>query len=88
MTVFTVDTDAVHAAEAATRAGSAALRSQLRHLRTAWVGTASAAFQSCAEEWQGAQQHVELVLDGIGPSLGAVATQYAEADQYSASLFR
>ncbi|WP_336643323.1 WXG100 family type VII secretion target [Microbacterium sp. MMO-113] len=95
MTVFTVDTDAVHAAEAATRATierlrseSATLMSQLRQLQTAWVGTAATAFQGCAEEWQGAQQHVELVLDGIGTSLGAVATQYAEADQYSASLFR
>ena len=28
------------------------------------------------------------VLDGIGTSLGSVATQYADADQYSASLFR
>jgi len=95
MTVFTVDTDAVHAAHAATRGTierlrteSATLMAQLRELQSTWVGSASNAFQGCAEQWQGAQLHVEQVLDGIGTSLGSVATQYAEADQYSASLFR
>ncbi|MCT1479323.1 WXG100 family type VII secretion target [Microbacterium sp. p3-SID336] len=95
MTVFTVDTDAVHAAHAATRGTierlrteSSTLMAQLRELQSTWVGSASNAFQGCAEQWQGAQLHVEQVLDGIGTSLGSVATQYAEADQYSASLFR
>lgn len=95
MTVFTVDTDAVHAAHSATRATierlqseSATLMAQLRQLQTSWVGNASNAFQGCAEQWQGAQLHVEQVLDSIGISLGSVATQYADADQYSASLFR
>jgi WXG100 family type VII secretion target len=94
MTVFTVDTDAVHAAHHATRATierlrseSATLMSQLRELQSSWVGSASNAFQGCAEQWQGAQLHVEQVLDGIGTSLGSAATQYAEADQYSAGLF-
>ncbi|MBS0024432.1 WXG100 family type VII secretion target [Microbacterium paraoxydans] len=95
MTVFTVDTDAVHAAHAATRATmerlraeSSTLMAQLRALQSSWAGAASTAFQGCAEQWQGAQLHVEQVLDGIGTSLGSVATQYADADQYSASLFR
>jgi len=95
MTVFTVDTDAVHAAHSATRATierlqseSATLMSQLRQLQSTWSGTASNAFQNCAEQWQGAQVHVEQVLESIGTSLGSVATQYADADQYSASLFR
>lgn len=95
MSVFTVDTDAVHAAHAATRATierlqseSATLMAQLRQLQSTWSGTASNAFQTCAEQWQGAQVHVEQVLDSIGTSLGSVATQYADADQYSASLFR
>lgn len=95
MTVFTVDTDAVHAAHSATRATiarlqseSATLMAQLRELQSSWMGTASHAFQGCAEQWQGAQLHVEQVLDSIGSSLGAAASQYAEADQYSASLFR
>ncbi|WAA65153.1 WXG100 family type VII secretion target [Microbacterium oxydans] len=95
MSVFTVDTEAVHAAHGATRATierlqteSATLMAQLRQLQTTWVGNASNAFQGCAEQWQGAQLHVEQVLDSIGTSLGSVATQYADADQYSASLFR
>lgn len=95
MSVFTVDTEAVHAAHAATRATmerlrseSATLMAQLRQLQSSWVGTASTAFQSCAEQWQGAQLHVEQVLDSVGTSLGSAATQYADADQYSASLFR
>lgn len=95
MSVFTVDTEAVHAAHSATRATierlqseSATLMAQLRQLQTSWVGTASNAFQSCAEQWQGAQLHVEQVLDSIGVSLGSAATQYADADHYSAGLFR
>lgn len=95
MSVFTVDTEAVHAAHAATRATierlrseSATLMAQLRDLQSSWVGNASHAFQVCAEQWQGAQLYVEQVLDSVGTSLGSAATQYADADQYSASLFR
>lgn len=95
MSVFTVDTEAVEAAHGATRATmerlrseSATLMAQLRQLQSSWVGSASSAFQECAEQWQGAQLHVEQVLDSIGTSLGSAATQYADADRYSASLFR
>lgn len=95
MSVFTVDTEAVQAAQATTRATierlrseSATLMAQLRQLQSSWVGAASTAFQGCAEHWQGAQLHVEQVLDEIGTSLGSAAAQYAEADQYSAGLFR
>lgn len=95
MSVFTVDTEAVGAAQATTmatmervRAESATLMAQLSQLQSSWVGTASTAFQSCAEQWRGAQLHVEQVLESIGSSLGSAATQYADADQYSASLFR
>lgn len=95
MSVFTVDTEAVHAAQGAARATmerlqaeSTTLMTQLTQLQSSWVGTASAAFQGCAEQWRGAQLHVEQVLDSIGTSLGSAATQYADADQYSAGLFR
>ncbi len=95
MSVFTVDTEAVHAAHGAARATmerlqseSAALTAQLMQLQSSWVGTASNAFQSCAEQWRGAQLHVEQALESIGTALGSAATQYADADQYSASLFR
>lgn len=95
MSVFTVDTEAVGAAQSSTlatmervRAESATLMAQLTQLQSSWVGTASSAFQACAEQWRGAQVHVEQALESIGTSLGSAATQYADADQYSASLFR
>ncbi|MFC4139795.1 MULTISPECIES: WXG100 family type VII secretion target [unclassified Microbacterium] len=95
MSVFTVDTDAVQAANGATRATierlqseSAALMSQLTQLQSSWTGSASAAFQQCSEQWRGAQLHVEQVLASIGTALGSAAAQYADADQYSANLFR
>ncbi|GAT73968.1 WXG100 family type VII secretion target [Microbacterium hydrocarbonoxydans] len=95
MSVFTVDTEAVTAAHGAARATmerlrteSATLMSQLTQLQSSWVGTASDAFQGCAEQWRGAALHVEQTLESIGSSLGAAATQYADADRYSASLFR
>lgn len=95
MSVFTVDTDAVGAAQSAALAtmerlhtDAATLATQLTQLQSSWVGTASNAFQSCAEQWRGTQLQVEQSLESIGRSLGSAATQYAEADQYSASLFR
>ncbi|MFD5226659.1 WXG100 family type VII secretion target [Microbacterium sp. NPDC058342] len=95
MSVFTVDTDAVHAAHGAARstmerlqADSTALMAQLTQLQSSWTGSASAAFQQCSEQWRSAQVHVEQALASIGTALGSAASQYADADQYSASLFR
>ena len=95
MSVFTVDTDAVQSAQGAARAtvervrtDSATLMAQLTQLQSSWTGSASQAFQLCAEEWRGAQLHMEQVLDSISSALGSAATQYSDADQYSASLFR
>ncbi|UWF77046.1 MULTISPECIES: WXG100 family type VII secretion target [Microbacterium] len=95
MTVFTVDTDAVDAAHGAVlgtmsrlQTESGTLMSQLTQLQSAWTGPASAAFQECSEQWRAAQLHVEQVLGSIGGALATAAMQYAEADQYSASLFR
>lgn len=95
MSVFTVDTDAVHAANAAARGTmerlqgeSTALMAQLTQLQSSWTGSASVAFQQCSEQWRGAQMHVEQVLASISSALGSAANQYADADQYSASLFR
>lgn len=95
MSVYTVDTDAVFAAESATRAtmervrsDATALKAHLTQLQGSWTGAASAAFQGCSDQWSAAQLHVDQVLDSIGLALGAAATQYSDADQYSASLFR
>ncbi|MFS0854642.1 WXG100 family type VII secretion target [Microbacterium sp. 179-I 3D4 NHS] len=94
MSVFTVDTEAVQAANGAARATmerlqaeSTTLMAQLTQLQSSWVGSASTAFQGCAEQWRTAALQVEQVLDSIGTALGSAATQYADADQYSASLF-
>lgn len=95
MTVFSVDTDAVAAATTATRstmerlqAESTTLMAQLTQLQSSWTGSASAAFQSCGEQWRAAQLQVEQVLASISTALGTTATQYADADLYSANLFR
>ncbi|MBO9627377.1 MAG: WXG100 family type VII secretion target [Microbacterium sp.] len=95
MSVFTVDTDAVQSAQGAARAtvervraDSSTLMSQLGQLQGSWTGSASQAFQVCAEQWHGAQLHMEQVLESISTALGSAATQYSDADQYSASLFR
>jgi early secretory antigenic target protein ESAT-6 len=95
MSVYTVDTEAVFAANGATRATmerlrseSQALKAQLTQLQSSWTGAAATAFQGCNDQWSAAQLHVEQVLDSIGTALGAAATQYSDADQYSANLFR
>lgn len=95
MSVFSVDTEAVLTATAATRgtmerlqAESASLMSQLTQLQSSWTGNASAAFQACGEQWRATQLHVEEALASISTALGSTATQYSDADQYSASLFR
>ncbi|MDR6868917.1 WXG100 family type VII secretion target [Microbacterium resistens] len=95
MTVFTVDTDAVFAATTALRgtaerlqAESATMMSQLTALQSSWTGQAAAAFQGTAEQWRGAQTHVEQVLGAIGAALDHAGQQYAQAEDYSASLFR
>lgn len=95
MAVFTVDTDAVAAATAAARstaerlqAETAALTAHLAQLQASWTGGASAAFQACAEQWRGAQAHVEQALTSISSALASAASHYTEAEQYSAGLFR
>ena len=95
MTAFTVDTEAVLTATNAARstadrlqAESAAMMSQLLQLQSSWTGSASASFQACAEQWRAAQAQVEQALAAISMALGSAATQYADAEQYSASLFR
>ncbi|WP_406249352.1 WXG100 family type VII secretion target [Microbacterium sp. M] len=95
MSVFSVDTEAVNAATAATRgtverlqAESTALSAQLTQLQSSWTGNASAAFQTCGEQWRAAQLHVEQVLASISVALGNVSRNYEDVDAYSASLFR
>lgn len=95
MTAFTVDTDAVLAATNAARAAaeriqaeSAAMMGQLVQLQSSWTGTAAASFQACADQWRLAQAQLEQALASIGVALGSAASHYAEAEQFSARLFR
>lgn len=95
MAVFTVDTEAVLATTTSVRATAerlqaeaAAMMAQLAQLQTTWTGSAAAAFQSCAEQWRGTQAHVEQTLGAISVALGNAATQYADAESFSAGLFR
>jgi len=95
MAVFTVDTDAVASTTTAVRATSdrlqtetAAMMSQLTQLQGSWTGSAATAFQGCAEQWRSAQAHVEQALTSISVALQNAGNQYAEAEQYSAGLFR
>jgi len=95
MTTFTVDTEAVLVATNAVRgtadrlqAESAAMMSQLTQLQSSWTGQAAASFQLCADQWRTAQAQLEQALSSISVALGNAASQYADAEQYSASLFR
>jgi len=95
MAVFTVDTDAVATTTASVRATAerlhtetAAMMSQLTQLQTSWTGSAATAFQGCTEQWRAAQVQVEQALSSISVALQNAGTQYAEAEQYSAGLFR
>lgn len=95
MTVFTVDTDAVVATTNSVRgtadrmqAESSSMMAQLTQLQSSWTGNAANAFHACVEEWRGAQAHLEQALGSISLALANAAAQYADAEQYSAGLFR
>ncbi len=95
MTAFTVDTDAVLAATSSVRATAeriqtetSAMMAQLVQLQSSWSGAASASFQVCVDQWRTAQAQVEQALASISRALGSAATHYADAEQYSANLFR
>ena len=95
MAVFQVDSDAVLASTAAIRgtiervqAESAAMLAQLTQLQSSWSRGAATAFQGVIEQWRGTQRAVEESLGGINQALTAAGRQYADTEQYTASLFR
>ena len=94
MSVFTVDTEAVFSATTAVRGTSERLQAeastmmgQLTGLQSSWTGGAALACQNAAEQWRSAQAHVEQALATIAQALNAAGQQYAQAEDYSASLF-
>ncbi|MBS1907265.1 MAG: WXG100 family type VII secretion target [Actinobacteria bacterium] len=94
MSVFTVDTEAVfatklsvHATAERLQSDAAAMMSQLTQLQSSWTGSASAACQNAAEQWRGAQAHVEQALAAIALALGSAGQLYAQAETDSMALF-
>ncbi|WP_345751946.1 WXG100 family type VII secretion target [Microbacterium rhizophilus] len=95
MAIFSVDTEAVAAAngQALATAGqlrtvTAALSGQLAQLEPVWTGASAGAFQAALAQWKSAQQAVEQALDGLGRTLGAASSQYAEAERLTSGMFR
>lgn len=95
MAVYSVDSEAVLAAESAARATGeriradvAAMQSQLQSLQGAWSGQASAAFQQTFEEWRLAQRGMEEALDQINRGLNASARSYADTENAVSAMFR
>ena len=64
------------------------MMSQLAQLQSSWTGTASLACQNAAEQWRGAQAHVEQALAAIGQALGSAGQLYTQAESDSLALFR
>jgi len=94
MQKFTVDTDAVLAAQSAAAAtisriqtDAASLMSQLTGLQSSWGGEASLAFQAVASDWRATQQRVEESITAINTALGAAGRQYLDVEQTNARLF-
>ncbi|WP_210507157.1 WXG100 family type VII secretion target [Naasia sp. SYSU D00057] len=91
---FTVDSEAVFAAQSAVsatiprvQADVAALLAQLHALQDSWGGSAAVAFQGVVTEWQATQQRVEESLVAINEALGAAGRQYLEVEESNARMF-
>lgn len=95
MTVFSVDTDAVSTTRLSVQAtaerlqsDTATMLSQLTLLQASWRGPAALACQNAAEQWRGAQAHLEQALAAIAQALGSAEQFYTQAESESAALFR
>ncbi|GAA3760179.1 hypothetical protein GCM10022240_10960 [Microbacterium kribbense] len=95
MAVYSVDSDAVLSATAAVRgtidrvqSDTHAMLAQLTQLQSSWTGSASAAFGVVVDQWRATQHQVEEALASINQALAAAGAQYAQAEQFSAGLFR
>ncbi|WP_417561925.1 WXG100 family type VII secretion target [Microbacterium sp.] len=95
MAVYSVDSDAVLSATGAVRgtidrvqAETHAMLGQLTQLQSSWTGSAAAAFAGVIDQWRATQAQVESSLAAINHALTAAGQQYADAEQFSAGLFR
>jgi early secretory antigenic target protein ESAT-6 len=94
MAKFTVDAEAVFAAQTSVastitriQSDAAALMAQLTGLQGSWGGDASVAFQTVAADWRAVQQRVEESIGAINAALGAAGRQYLEVEQANARMF-
>ncbi|MFM6963643.1 MAG: WXG100 family type VII secretion target [Micrococcales bacterium] len=94
MTQFQVDSDQVHAANAAiqnsiqqinTEIG--ALQVQLVALNDTWRGAAASEFQSLAVRWGTTASGVQRQLGELGTALALAASQYEEIEAANIRLF-
>lgn len=95
MAIFSVDSEAVLTATAATQSTidrleteSAALMAQLTQLHASWTGAAATTFQGAADQWRVTQQQVADALGSISAALRTAAQHYADAEQATVALFR
>jgi WXG100 family type VII secretion target len=95
MAVYSVDSDAVLSATTAVRGTIDRLQSetqsmlaQLTDLQGSWTGSASNAFAAVVDQWRATQAQVEQTLAAINAALASAGRQYADAEQFSAGLFR
>ncbi len=94
MTRYQVDSEAVAAATASTRAAMSriqsevsGLHSQLVNLQSSWTGPAATAFQSVVLDWKATQQRVEESFASINAALAQAGQLYADIEQQNARLF-
>lgn len=94
MPVFSVDTQAVAATAARTRARIATIQSEvdamnadISLLQSSWTGAASASMAACASDWHVTQLQVQSSLDAIGQALDASALAYDDAESLNAGRF-
>ncbi|MDN3311047.1 WXG100 family type VII secretion target [Microbacterium oryzae] len=95
MPVFSADSDAIVSQSVNVRATCDRLQSesdtllgQLAELKSVWHGSAAAGFQGVMDQWRSAQLAIQESLASIGQALNIAGTQYADAEQSAASLFR
>lgn len=94
MPVFSVDTQAVTATAARTRARIATIQSEvdamngdIGALQASWSGSASASMAACAADWHVTQLQVQASLDAISQALDASALAYDDAESVNAARF-
>lgn len=95
MALFHIDTEDLMGKSQAVEGSIGRLQSEvnqmeanLRQLQDTWRGQASNNFQTVVTEWRATQTRVEESLRMIRQAMNHAATQYLEAEQANAAMFR